>query len=480
MTVAGDFIWGAATAAFQVEGATSADGRGESIWDRFAASPGNVFNGDTGEPACEHYYRWREDLDLMQSLGLQGYRFSIAWPRIQPLGRGPANRKGLDFYRRLAEGLREREITPLATLYHWDLPQALQDHGGWASRDTVERYVEYAQIVFDALGDVVADWVTHNEPWVVAILGYALGTKAPGATDWRLGLRAAHHILLSHGAAVRAFRTGGGDGRIGVTVNLTVVRSATGAAEDAAAAQRLDGHTNRWFLDPLFRGAYPADMVELYESRLGTLDFVEDGDLELIAQPVDFLGVNFYRPHSVVAGSEDPMLEISEVPLDVEMTAMGWPIEPSALTELLLRLKREYGDTPVVITENGAAFDDAVDGGVVVEDERRVAYVKEHIEAVERARAEGVDVRGYYVWSLLDNFEWEHGYGKRFGIVFVDFETQRRIPKRSALWYRDLIAARSPRRRLSAPPSGGTGSARASVSTDRSTRGSEDHTRRRA
>jgi beta-glucosidase len=437
------FVWGAATAAFQIEGATRADGRGESIWDRFAASPGRVHNGDTGDPACEHYYRWREDLDLMQSLGLQGYRFSISWPRVQPDGRGPANRKGLDFYHRLAEGLLEREITPLATLYHWDLPQTLQEEGGWASRDVVDRFVEYANIVFAELGDLVHDWITHNEPWVIAFLGHAYGTKAPGAKDWPVALRAAHHVLLSHGAVVRRFRESRYDGRIGITLDLTVVEPGTPSEEDAAAARRLDGHHNRWFLDPVLRGAYPADMIDLYESRFGPLDAIQAGDLELIAQPLDFLGVNFYRPHVVVAGTDDPVLEVADLELDAERTAMGWPVVPSSLTDLLVRLKRDYGDVPLLITENGAAFDDELDGVVVVDDERRVEYVKQHVEALERAQAEGVDVRGYYVWSLLDNFEWEYGYEKRFGIVFVDFPTQRRILKRSALWYRDLIAARS-------------------------------------
>jgi beta-glucosidase len=442
MTSENGFVWGAATAAFQIEGATRVDGRGESIWDRFAATPGNVHNGDTGDPACQHYYRWREDLDLMQSLGLQGYRFSIAWPRIQPDGRGRPNRTGLDFYRRLAEGMREREIAPLATLYHWDLPQALEDEGGWASRDVVDRFVEYAQIVFDGLGDLVDDWITHNEPWVIAFLGYAHGTKAPGVKDWSVALRAAHHTLLSHGAVVQAFRDAGRTGSIGITVDLTVAQAATGSAEDAAAARRLDGHHNRWFLDPLLRGSYPQDMVELYESRFGPFDAVRDGDLQVISRPIDFLGVNFYRPYLVRADG-DSVLGVAEAETDAERTAMGWPVVPSALTDLLLRLRRDYGHVPLLITENGAAFDDRLDGGTVVEDERRVAYVKEHIAAVERARAAGVDVRGYYVWSLLDNFEWEYGYDKRFGIVFVDFPTQRRIPKRSALWYRDLIAARS-------------------------------------
>jgi beta-glucosidase len=430
------FVWGAATAAFQIEGATTADGRGESIWDRFAAVPGNVANGDTGEAACDHYRRWRDDLDLMQSLGLQGYRFSISWPRIQPTGRGRPNRKGLDFYRGLVDGLLARGIEPLATLYHWDLPQTLQDAGGWASRDVVDRFAEYASIVFDALGDDVPHWITHNEPWVTAFLGHAHGVKAPGIADWPTALRAAHHALLAHGAAVRTFRTSH-QGRIGITLDLTVVHAASSAPEDEAAARRLDGHRNRWFLDAVLRGAYPADIVDLYESRFGQLDAVRDGDLRSIAEPLDFLGINFYAPHLVAAGND--VLGVAEVDIDAEKTAMGWPVVPSALTELLVRVQRDYGDVPLLVTENGAAFEDRPDGGGPIADERRIAYLREHIEAVERARAAGVDVRGYYVWSLLDNFEWEQGYGKRFGIVHVDYETQKRTWKDSAHWYHDVI-----------------------------------------
>jgi beta-glucosidase len=438
---AAPFVWGAGTAAFQIEGATTADGRGESIWDRFAATDGKVVGGDTGDPACEHYYRWREDLDLMRSLKLQGYRFSVAWPRIQADGRGPANPKGLDFYRRLAEGLCERGIAPMATIYHWDLPQALQDEGGWGSRDVVERFAEYAQLVLDSLGDVVDDWVTHNEPWVTSFLGHAYGTKAPGLRDWSTAIRAAHHALLAHGTVVREFRAAGRSGRIGLTLDLTVAKPASESAEDHAAAARLDGHHNRWFLDAVLRGVYPADIVDLYEQRVGPLDVVQDGDLELIAQPIDFLGVNFYRPNLVTA-ADDSVLQLREVPQDRAQTAMGWPIVPEALTELLLRVERDYGDRPLVITENGAAFDDLLEEDAV-EDEQRVDYLREHIAAVDRARAQGVDVRGYFVWSLLDNFEWECGYDKRFGLVYVDYLTQRRIPKQSALWYRDLITSRN-------------------------------------
>jgi beta-glucosidase len=435
-----DFVFGAATAAYQIEGAAQEDGRGESIWDRFSHTAGKVANGDTGDEACDHYHRWREDLDLMQSLGLGGYRFSIAWPRIQPDGRGPANRRGLEFYRRLAEGLCEREIRPLATLYHWDLPQALEDAGGWPSRDTAERFGEYAAIVFDALGDLVEDWVTHNEPWVVAFLGYAHGLKAPGVADWRQAIAASHHLLLSHGAAVRAYRAGGHEGRIGITLNLTSTEPASESTEDRAAAERLRSHHDRWFLGPLFRGAYPEDMVDWYEQRVGPLTAIRDDDLESIAQPIDFLGVNFYRPNLVAGDPSRPPLELREVPRDVPHTSMGWPIVPESLTELLLRLHRDCPGIPLVITENGAAFADVLDGGEVVEDPERRAYLEEHIAAVQQAVERGADVRGYYAWSLLDNFEWEHGYSQRFGLVYVDYPSQRRVLKRSALWYRDLIA----------------------------------------
>jgi beta-glucosidase len=435
-----EFVWGAATAAFQIEGATTADGRGESIWDRFAAVEGNIAHGDTGDPACEHYYRWPDDLDLMRSLGIEGYRFSISWPRVQPNGRGPANERGLAFYRSLVEGLLERGIRPLATLYHWDLPQALQDEGGWASREVVDRFAEYAALVFDGLGDVVPAWITHNEPWVTSILGYAFGVKAPGIRDWPTALRAAHHSLLAHGKAVEAFRETGPNGEIGITLDLTVAIPATDSDADREAARRLDGHHNRWFLDPIFRASYPEDMVAFYEGRFGPLDAVLDGDLDTIAQPLDFLGINFYRPNWASA-VDDGGLDVADTPPDLERTSMGWPIAPEYLTDLLVRVQKDYGEIPLLITENGAAFDDVLDGADVVEDPPRVAYLREHIAAVERAKTEGVDVRGYYVWSLLDNFEWEYGYEKRFGIVFVDFPTQRRIPKRSALWYRDLIAS---------------------------------------
>jgi beta-glucosidase len=432
---------GAATAAFQIEGAVAEGGRGESIWDTFCRTPGAVANGDTGDVACDHYHRLEADLDLMAELGLECYRFSIAWPRVQPDGRGPANPEGLAFYRRLAEGLLERGIEPIATLYHWDLPQALQDAGGWAARDTAQRFADYAAILGEELGDAVSQWITHNEPWVVAFLGHAEGIKAPGLRHWPTALRASHHLLLSHGLALRALRSVLGDlAEVGIAVNLFPVHAASPREDDREAARRMDGHLNRWFLDPLLRGSYPADMVACYEGLYGPPDSVRDGDLELIAGPIDFLGVNYYNPERIESAPTDLPLQARRVPAAPPTTAMGWEVDPNGLHEILGRLRRDYGAPPVYITENGASFDDppAVDGQV--DDPERTAYLQSHLTALARAVADGVDVRRYCVWSLLDNFEWEQGYDKRFGIVHVDFETLARVPKRSALWYRDFIA----------------------------------------
>ena len=408
-------IWGVATAAVQIEGALDVDGRGESIWDRFPAA-----NGDTPEVACDHYRRWPEDLELMRELGVDSYRFSVAWPRILPNGRGTPNRAGLDFYRRLAEGLHEHGIEPNATLYHWDLPQALQDSGGWAARDTAQAFAEYAAIVVDELADLVPRWATHNEPAVTTWLGHLTGEKAPGHRDLGEALRVGHHVLLSHALALQELRRH--DVQAGIVLDLTTVY---GDSDEAFA--RMDAFRNRFFLDPLFRGAYP----EAFDRP----DCILDGDLELISQPIDWLGVNYYFPVRVAADG-------SVLPPRPPTTAMGWEVDAEAFHELLLRLERDYGRIPIYVTENGAAYDDPEPVVGVVEDPERVAYIRDHVAAVERALADGVDVRGYYVWSLLDNFEWEYGYDKRFGIVSVDYETQRRTPKRSALWYRDLIASR--------------------------------------
>jgi len=437
------FGFGVASSAYQIEGAATEDGRSESIWDRYCRVPGRVANGENGDVACDHYHRYLEDLDLMESIGIRLYRFSIAWPRLVPDGGGRPNPRGVDFYRRLCEGLRERGIAPMATLYHWDLPQAIQDDGGWANRDTALRFAEYAGIAFEALDDLVDSWITQNEPWVTAFEGHGYGTKAPGQQDWPTALRVSHHVLLSHGLAVRVFRERQFSGRIGISLNLTPAYPLNGTMEDRAAAHLMDGFHNRWFLDPVLRGGYPLDMVDELARRFGPLDAVQEGDLRAIAEPIDFLGVNYYFSTRVYADPDEPLLGVGVAPADTSTTAMGWGVTPDSLYELLIRIKREYGDLPLVITENGAAFEDEAPANGYVDDPRRRDYLRAHLESLRRAVAAGVDVRGYCAWSLLDNFEWQHGYSKRFGIVYVDYETLRRVPKASALWYRELIAANS-------------------------------------
>jgi len=443
------FLWGTATASYQVEGAVNEDGRGPSIWDTFSHTPGKVYRGDTGDIACDQYHRIEEDLDLMAGLGLKAYRFSVAWPRIQPEGTGPANQRGLDYYRRLVDGLRGRNIEPMLTLYHWDLPQALEDRGGWTSRETSERFAEYTGIVYEALGDSVGFWITLNEPWVSAWLGYGIGVHAPGHKDTSKALAATHHLLLGHGLALETIRSlGQEDNQLGITLNLAPVRPASEDAEDAEAARRVDGNANRLYLDPLFRGSYPEDMLEHY-ARDSDFSFVRNGDLETISAPVDFLGVNYYMRHTVVDGQRASDLTTAMrfsdldaatvLPPGVDTTAMGWPVEPDGLTELLVRLHEEYTQKPLYITENGRAVHDYVDPEGDVDDEERVAFLDAHFRAARDAMERGVDLRGYMVWSFLDNFEWAEGYSKRFGIVFVEYGTQRRVPKMSARWYREVI-----------------------------------------
>jgi beta-glucosidase len=432
------FRFGVATAAYQIEGSTLADGRGESIWDRFVHTPGAIANGDTGDTACDHYRRWRADVELMDSLHVESYRFSIAWPRIVPTGAGTINQRGLDFYRRLAEALRERGIEPIATLYHWDLPQALQNGGGWSNRDTAQRFAEYAHVVGAELGDVVGSWITQNEPWVTAFLGHAYGTKAPGTRDWATALRVSHHLLLGHGLATDALRAVLPAGaEVGLALNLFPVVPAVDDQPHREAATIRDGYVNRWFLDPVFRGAYPQDMVARYEREVGPLDAVQDGDLERIGVPIDFLGVNYYNPMRVEPAPQGP-LHVRDAGAVGPITGMGWEIAPDGLRRILARV-RDYTRLPILITENGSAFADGpvVDGAV--EDPDRRAYLAGHLTALGEAIADGSDVRRYYVWSLLDNFEWEEGYDQRFGIVHVDFDSQARTPKASALFYRDYI-----------------------------------------
>jgi beta-glucosidase len=455
-----DFVWGVSTASYQIEGAVHEDGRGVSIWDTFSHTPGRTHNGDTGDKACDHYHRLDEDLELVASLGAGSYRFSLAWPRIQPDGSGPANRAGLDFYRRLVDGLRARGIAPTATLYHWDLPQALEDAGGWRSRDTAERFAEYAALVAQALGDSVERWITLNEPWCSAWHGYGNGLHAPGRVDTGAAVAATHHLLLAHGRAVVALRAAS-PAPVGITLNLVPVRAASDHPADLAAARRLDGNANRLFMDPIFAGRYPQDMVEHYAAATPGFAVVRDADLEEIAVGLDFLGINYYAPAVVAdpstvdqawrAGLVAPLHEpeaateelgvVRLVHADSRRTAMGWEIGAGGLTELLLQVARDYPVPPLYITENGAAFIDYVDPDGQVLDDERISYLDEHLGAVARAIEDGVDVRGYFCWSLLDNFEWAHGYGKRFGLVWVDYPTGRRVPKKSFSWYRDVVSA---------------------------------------
>jgi beta-glucosidase len=443
------FLWGTATAAYQVEGAANEDGRGTSIWDTFSHTPGKVLHGDTGDIACDQYHRFEEDLDLMAELGLQAYRFSVSWPRVQPEGSGPTNERGLDYYRSLVEGLRERSIEPMPTLYHWDLPQALEDRGGWTSRETSERFAEYAGIMYEALGDSVRFWITLNEPWVSAWMGYGIGVHAPGRKDTAEALAATHHLLLGHGLALEKMRSlGAGHNQLGITLNLAPVRPASDDPANAEAARRVDGYANRLYLDPIFRGSYPEDMLEHYRGE-SNFAFVRGGDLEKVSVPIDFLGVNYYMRHTVVDGRGESELTtgmrfasvdaVTILPRGVETTAMGWPVEPDGLTELLVRLHEEYTQGPIYITENGRAVYDYVDPEGGVDDEERVDFLDGHFRAAHKAIEQGVDLRGYMVWSLLDNFEWAEGYSKRFGLVFVDYGTQRRIPKMSARWYKEVI-----------------------------------------
>ncbi|MEU5530512.1 GH1 family beta-glucosidase [Micromonospora chersina] len=442
------FVWGAATAAYQIEGAVAEDGRAPSIWDTFSRTPGKVFQGHTGDVACDHYHRYAEDVALMADLGLRAYRFSVAWPRIRPDGTGPVNPRGLDFYDRLVDSLLDRGIDPIVTLYHWDLPQALEDRGGWTARETAEHFADYALAVHQRLGDRVRTWTTLNEPWCSAYLGYGNGVHAPGWRDAGAAFRAVHHLLLGHGLAARALRAAGAE-IVGITLNLADVQPAdTGSAADAAAVRLVDGLQNRIFLDPLTGAGYPDDVLA-HVGRIVEPDFVRDGDEKVIAAPLDLLGLNYYAPTYVAgraggAGSSAyPGTEggVEFLPPVGPLTDMGWMIEPAGLTRLLERVAADYPGLPLIITENGGAFPDRnTEGTGWVADTDRVAYLDGHLRAVHEAIARGVDLRGYLVWSLLDNFEWAEGYRKRFGIVHVDYLTQRRTPKESARWYQEVIS----------------------------------------
>ncbi len=432
-----EFAWGTATAAYQVEGAVAEDGRGPSIWDTFSHTAGRTANGDTGDVACDHYHRMPDDVALMRELGVDAYRFSVAWPRIQPAGSGAPNEAGLDFYDRLVDELLEAGIRPLVTLYHWDLPQALEDAGGWPAGDVVERFGEYAGILGARLGDRVRDWITLNEPWVFAFLGYADGIHAPGRQDAPDGFRAAHHAHLAHRAATAALRDASPWARVGITLSLQHVEPASSAGDDVAAAERFDAATNRWFLDPAFGRPYPLDVPGMRQLVPDDLDLDEIAD----GTRPDFLGVNYYTRHLVAADPGAGPLGATLVHGDGPRTAMDWEVYPDGLRRLLARIQSTYDPASILITENGAAFADAIGADGSVDDEPRRRYLADHIAAVADARDAGARVDGYLAWSLLDNFEWSYGYGMRFGIVRVDYATQRRTVKASGRWYASLMAA---------------------------------------
>ncbi|WFE27588.1 GH1 family beta-glucosidase [Solwaraspora sp. WMMD791] len=440
------FLWGAATAAYQIEGAATVDGRTPSIWDTFSHTPGKVLGGDSGDVACDHYHRYRDDVGLMAELGLKSYRFSVSWPRVQPGGSGAANQAGMDFYRRLVDELLGQGIEPWLTLYHWDLPQPLEDAGGWPARDTAARFADYAELVHAALGDRVRYWTTLNEPWCSAFLGYGSGVHAPGVTDGAASVRAAHHLMLGHGLAVQAMRAARPDHEFGVTLNLYAVSPQSDSAADADAARRIDGLANRIFLDPVLRGEYPADVVADLQP-LTDMAHVRDGDLDVISTPLNVLGINYYTRHVVAApvpetapepscwpGSE----QVRFVDRGLPVTDMGWEVDAPGLVEVLRRVHAEYPEVPIYITENGSAYVDEVVNDKV-DDPDRLAYFDAHLRACHEAISAGVPVRGYFAWSLMDNFEWAWGYSKRFGMIHVDYDTQLRIPKSSARWYADVI-----------------------------------------
>jgi len=433
------FMWGTATAAYQIEGAVNEDGRGPSVWDTYCAEPGRIRDGQSGAVACDHYHRYRDDVALMAGLGVGAYRFSVSWPRVQPEGTGAVNGKGLDFYDRLVDALVEHGIAPALTLFHWDLPQALEDDGGWLNRDTAARFADYAGIVADRLGDRIGLWITLNEPFVHMTLGYALGTHAPGRALMLDALPVAHHLLLGHGLALAALRDRGAR-YVALTNNYSPVQVASAAPADAAAADAFDVFQNRLFTEPVLLGRYP----DLSAFGVAEMPGVVEGDLTTIGAPLDGLGINYYNPTRIAAATPGTGLPFSAVDIEgVPHTAFGWPVVPDGLRELLIVLRDRYTDAlpPVYVTENGCSYDDAPGPDGSVDDPDRIAYLDGHIRAVHQAIEVGVDVRGYFVWSLMDNFEWAEGFHQRFGLVHVDYQTQRRTPKASAAWYREMIAA---------------------------------------
>jgi beta-glucosidase len=443
-----NFLWGTATSSYQIEGAWNEDGKGESIWDRYTHTPGNILDGSTGDVACDHYHRWPEDIALMKELGLKAYRFSISWPRILPEGRGRVNQAGLDFYNRLVDGLLETGIVPVATLYHWDLPQALQDKGGWPERATAEAFAEYAGVTSRSLGDRVKHWITHNEPWCASFLSHELGEHAPGLRDRAAAVRASHHLLLSHGWAVPVIRQNSLDSEVGITLNYEEMVPASASQADREKALLRDGIFNRWFLSPLYGRRYPGDIVAYFEPSFPNgMEFIQPGDFDAIAAPTDFLGVNYYTRNIVrdeVAADNLPQTTFPDLPKSEMHSGLEnpvyWEIYPEGLYNLLNRIHFEYGPNKIYITENGNSFSTGPDANGRVADIERLNYIRDHLIAARRAMANGVPLAGYFVWSFLDNFEWAKGYQQRFGVTWVDFDTQQRILKNSALWYKQVIA----------------------------------------
>ena len=438
-----NFIWGAATASYQIEGGWDKHGKGESIWDRFSHTPGKVNNGDTGDVANDHYRLWKKDIRLMKQIGLQAYRFSISWPRILPNGRGKVNQKGLDFYDKLVDGLLKEEIKPFVTLYHWDLPQALQDEGGWETRSTAEAFVEYTEAVSKTLGDRVKNWITHNEPAVVAWVGNDSGEHAPGNQDLSKGIAVSHHLMLSHGWAVPVIRRNSQDSEVGITLNVGWRVPASNSTFDLEAVRAADGMWTRWFTDPLYGRGYPGDVVADFERQdaLPNMQFVQNGDMKAISVPMDFLGVNYYNREVVRSNApgNDPQIVFFKPRTPENWTEMGWEIHPEGLTGVLSRLYFDYKPLKMYVTENGASYSTPPDENKRVKDELRIDYYRTHIAAVHRAIEAGVPMAGYFAWSLMDNFEWARGYAQRFGLIWVDFNTQERIIKDSGKWYKGVI-----------------------------------------
>lgn len=439
-----DFTWGTATASYQIEGAAALDGRTPSIWDTFAHTPGKVFNGDTGDEACDHYHRYATDFDLMKNLGFNAYRFSTSWSRIIPNGRGAVNHKGLDFYDRLLDALLERQIMPYATLYHWDLPQTLEDKGGWASRDTAYAFAEYTDVLTQHLGDRLKNWITLNEPWCSAYLGYGIGIHAPGKTDFATSLQAAHHLLFAHGLAMPIIRSNVPNSNAGIVLNLVPTYAHNHSSQNEPAVQGMDGFFNRWYLEPIFGKGYPTDILEAYAAHAPR---ILDNDLQIIAAPLDFFGINYYSRSVVETIPSNPnsqnvgeILGFKQVNIpNVPRTSLNWEVYPQGLTDLLLRVQHDYNPKSLLVTENGATYQDQLEPDGSINDAARTAYFQSHIAACQTAITQGAKLSGYFAWSFLDNFEWAEGYDKRFGITYVDFKTQERTVKRSGQWFRQFL-----------------------------------------